>query len=77
MDYFVTNNEPQNVMNFRNDNLIQQLYDDRKEATRRIHEKYVSAMELRTSDERVAKQIISTILSDLPEDPEATPHNLD
>jgi hypothetical protein len=61
----------------KNDNLVQSLYDARKNENRRVHDEYINAMELRTCDISETKQIIQTILSDFPEDSQVLPHNAD
>jgi hypothetical protein len=61
----------------KNDNLVQSLYDARKNENRRIHDQYINAMELRSSDIQTEKEIIHTILSDFPEDTQVQPYNVD
>jgi hypothetical protein len=64
-------------MSSKNENPIQSLFETRKNETRRIHDQYVNAMEVRTCQEVNGKKLISSILSDFPEDNETLTHNLD
>jgi hypothetical protein len=61
----------------KNESLVQSLYDARKNENRRVHDRYVTAMELRSCNVRATKKIIETILADFPEDVPVQPYNVD
>ena len=63
-------------MSYRSKLVIQNLVESRKQESIRIHTRYIDAMELRTNNEK-KKELIRTILSDLPAQEEITPHNFD
>ena len=64
-------------MSSQSQNLIANLFEIKKEQSRRIHDRYVNAMDRRTSSLRKSGKIIRTILSDLPEDTDRMTHNID
>ncbi len=63
-------------MSYRSKLVIQKLVESRRQESIRIHEQFVNAMELRTRSQN-EKELIKTILSDLPADEQTVPHNLD
>jgi hypothetical protein len=63
-------------MTYRSKAMIQTLVDTRKQESMRIHSQYINAMELKNHNMDEQK-ILKTILSDLPDEKEALPHNLD
>jgi hypothetical protein len=63
-------------MSYRSKLVIQNLVESRREESMRIHTQYISAMELRNNNIK-EKELIKTILSDLPEVEERTTHNFD
>lgn len=63
-------------MSYRSKLVIQNLVKSRKQESIRIHTQYIDAMEIRTNNED-KKELIRTILSDLPADEQVLPYNLD
>lgn len=64
-------------MSYRSKLVIQNLVNSRKQESIRIHTQYIDAMEIRTNNDNKKKELIRTILSDLPDEEEVVPHNFD
>jgi hypothetical protein len=64
-------------MSYRSKLVIQNLVNSRKQESIRIHTQYIDAMEIRTNNDNKKKELIRTILTDLPDEEVVLPHNFD
>ena len=64
-------------MSYRSKLVIQNLVNTRKQESIRVHTQYIDAMEIRSNNDNKKKELIHTILSDLPAEEQVLPHNFD
>jgi ferritin-like protein len=64
-------------MSYHSEMVIQHLVESRKHESIRVHNQYINAMELRNGNDRRTKELVKTILSDLPEEEQVISHNFD